>query len=54
MKDYLGIFHEIFREFIYQELLGKLKFYLKYINLEKGLKKYLTYIYNDNHYTILP
>jgi len=43
MKDYLGIFHKMFRNF-FQKLLGKLNFYLKYINLEKELKK-ISYLY---------
>jgi hypothetical protein len=45
MKDYLGIFHKIFREFFFQILLGKIEILLKYILIKKkDLKKYLTYI----------
>jgi len=40
MKDYLGILNKMFRNFF----LKTFNFYLKYINLEKGLKK-ISYLY---------
>ena len=48
MKEYLGNFHKIFREFFFKILLGKIYVLLKNILIKKkDLKKYLTYIYND-------